>query len=103
MKNQSTLISFWTKVSFKVILLFFAAMLMSFVPDIEVVSNFFGDYEHVSAKFGCSHGLALHYASEGEVHVHWGWRHYLFNIMCIILFVIQAIRIIAFISEESDI
>jgi hypothetical protein len=80
----------WEKLSIKVILLFITAMLVSFSP--EFLRGFFGDeiYED-----GYTRGII-------DDHWDWGFRHFLYFLMCIVLFIIQAVKIIKWVIERSD-
>lgn len=80
------LFDYWMRLSLRVILLFTTAMLVSFSPF--YFRGFFGDSLIVSDKYGFNwdHGLFI---DDGYK---WGFRHYLFQWMCIVLFFIQAIR-----------
>lgn len=88
-----------TKLSLRVVALFTAAMFLSFIPEylhsffgdwmcegshwVAGTANFFGSYE------GCDYDTSKHMSQW-----HWGWRHWLWCVMCMILFAIQAFDII---------
>lgn len=95
------------KISFRVIALFVTAMLVSFVPD--WLHEFFGDNLCTTGNIGesslkeTSSWGSTHYCEWGWTRgsyphtagiYHWGYRHWLFLVMCIILFIIQVIDII---------
>lgn len=84
---MSKLFDYWMRLSLRVILLFATAMLVSFSPP--YLRDFFQDSvsEH---KWGFDNGYD------------WGFRHYLYFWMCVILFLIQAIRIFTWIVENDD-
>jgi len=78
-------------ISLKVILLFIVA----------IFSTFIGDYLH--SFFGDNFCNIPHHLYGGDYHDnptwHWGYRHWLYSAMCIVLFLIQAIDIINYIIE----
>lgn len=92
-------------ISLRVILLFTVAMFVSFIPD--YLHDFFGDWtckgcEFVQDKVFGSY-IGCHY---GDVHVHdatlhWGYRHWLFFLMGIILFIIQVVDLIMYIDSKE--
>lgn len=98
-------------ISFRVIALFIIAMLISFIPD--YLHNFFGDWICKGAKYGNviaeTDASWSHYELIGcdycsRVHnpvLHWGYRHWLFFIMGVILFIIQLVDIINYTFKES--
>ena len=80
------------KVSIQIIALFSVAILMSFIP--ECFRDFFGDWKCAGSggyiigayKYqNCNSGLnGMH-----EATWHWGYRHYLFFLMGLTLFITQ--------------
>lgn len=80
------------KISLRIIAVFMTAILVSFIP--EYYPDFFGDWTcHANEFKTCS------YASMGGIphevpRLHWGYRHYLFFIMGLVLFCIQVFDII---------
>jgi hypothetical protein len=98
-------------ISFRIIALFVIAILVSFIPD--YLHNFFGDWLCEGAKYGklipetdacwshyeligCDYGSGVHNPT-----LHWGYRHWLFFAMGVILFIIQAIDIIIYINKQD--
>lgn len=97
-------------ISFRIIVLFIIAIFVSFIPD--YLHKFFGDWEcvgsipwkyqpgdennysHVIYK-GCNYSSGAHSKT-----IHWGYRHWLFFVMGVILFIIQSIDI--FIYSNKD-
>ncbi len=80
----------WEKLSIRVILLFSTAMLVSFSP--EFLRGFFGDTAY---EEGRTRGMF-------DDKYDWGFRHFLYFWMCIVLFIIQAVKIAKWIIERSD-
>jgi len=80
----------WEKVSIRVILLFFTAMMVSYSPTL--LRGFFADEMY---KDGYTRGMF-------DDHYDWGFRHYLYFYMCVVLFFIQAIKIVKWVIERSD-
>lgn len=87
------LYSYWEKLSFRVICLFVTAMLISFTP--ALFRDFFADtlIPHLD---NWNNGMFIH---DGY---NWGFRHYLYQFMCIIVFLVQAARIITWIVNNND-
>lgn len=97
-------------ISLRIILLFTTAMFVSFIPD--YLHKFFGDWEcigsipwkyqpddehnysHIIYK-GCMYGGDHHLKT-----IHWGYRHWLFFAMGVILFIIQSIDIINYSDKD---
>ncbi len=79
-------------ISLRVIALFVIAMFVSFIP--EYLHDFFGD----------TYCKIQHHMYAGNYHDHpenhWGYRHWLFFIMGVILFIIQAFDIIVYIDND---
>lgn len=80
-------------ISLRVILLFTVAMFVSFIPD--YLHDFFGDW---TCK-GCNYGEPGRYVHDPSLH--WGYRHWLFLSMGIILFIIQAVDLIMYIDSKE--
>lgn len=89
-------------ISFRFFILFAIAIIISFIPDF--LHNFFGDWvckgsgvwtdspkESAYSGFwsGCNYVSSQHDSTW-----HWGYRHWLFFIMGIVLFTIQVVDII---------
>lgn len=72
-----------------------AIMALSFVPDL--LRDFFGDWHCEGSKYdvkisqhiGCQYGDFSHGPTW-----HWGFRHWVWTFMCIVLFIVNTIRII---------
>lgn len=98
--------SVYTRVSINIVAIFVIIILMSFVPD--HFREFFGDWQCVGANYvfstdviyghyeGCDYGPGEHLAQ-----IHWGYRHWLWFLMGIFLFIVQVVRIINIISKEE--
>ena len=85
----------WEKISLRVIGLFATAMLASYSP--MFLRGFFGDTPNSPDSLG----LIWHGGFFDE-QWSWGFRHYLYFWMCVILFLIQAVKIIKWISTRND-
>jgi hypothetical protein len=82
------------KLSIRVMAMFSIAILISFIP--EYFRDFFGDWKcagsgnYILGTYryeGCNSGLkGIH-----EATWHWGYRHFLFFVMGVVLFIIQMI------------
>lgn len=98
------------KVSLNIVAVFVVVMLVSFIPD--QFPKFFGDWQCEGRSYsyvdvgngrfdyktiGCDHGVNNHLPSW-----HWGYRHWLFIIMGLLLFVVQVIRIGGIINEDEE-
>lgn len=85
----------WEVLSIRVILLFVTAMLISYSP--QFLRGFFEDMPYEIDKWG-------YQKTRGIIDDHWDWgfRHYLYFYMCLILFGIQAVRIIKWVNKTSD-
>jgi len=79
-------------VSLRVVILFIMAINSTFIG--EFLSDFLGDWR----CNGCSYGSLDNIIHSSRIH--FGYRHWLYFIMCIILFVIQAIDIFNFIESK---
>lgn len=80
----------WERLSARVIMLFATSMLMTYAPP--MMHGFFGDIPYAQPN---------HFDMMDDAWK-WGIRHYLYQFMCIALFVIQAIRIIAWVGKTTD-
>lgn len=79
--------------SIKIIILFITMIFLSFIP--EYLHDFFGDWQCIGK---CD------YSTPGLYHsntLHWGYRHWLWCFMCIILFIIQFISIFESSTENN--
>jgi hypothetical protein len=70
-------------ISLKVIALFTIAILSSFVGDL--LSLFLGDFP-CGVIGRCHDGYSISYTE----HIHWGFRHWIYFTMCVVLFCLQA-------------
>ena len=81
-----------TKISIRIIALFTCAILMSFMP--EQFPDFFGDWTcNANPQLPC---FFADTKAGGHItpELHWGYRHFLFFAMGLVLFAIQTIDII---------
>ena len=86
-------ITFWEKLSIRIVILFVMAMFVSHVP--QYMRGFFGDW-------WCTDVTTFHYNSTYVTpHWHWGWQHWLWVFMCICLFIVQSVRIYYFIENQD--
>jgi hypothetical protein len=90
--------------SINIIVLFFISILASFIP--EYFSGFFGDYHCNGAAYEIApNGLYIRHGCDvSGLHnptKHWGYRHYLWSLMGIVLFVAQVVRIINSIIDTT--
>lgn len=82
------------KISIRIIGLFSAAILLSFIP--EIFPAFFGDW----ICNGCNYGEAgVSYCHAPQLH--WGYRHWLYFLMGITLFITQAVYIIIYAQKDK--
>lgn len=81
-------------ISLRIILLFTVAILSTFLG--ELLSGFLGDWE-CDITGMCHYGYGKEYYS----HVHWGYRHWLYFVMCVMLFIIQANDVIQLVKKQS--
>lgn len=96
-----------TKISLRVIALFAVAMFLSFIP--EYIHSFLGDWQCEGSRYVYTTG-AIYGQNEGCTyepgsHVstwHWGYRHWLWCTMCLILFVIQVYDIVHYSNKTDD-
>ena len=78
-----------------IVILFSIAILSTFIGD--NLHSFFGDelckgryYDKVNSNtYGCLYSNC----GEHDPTWHWGYRHWLYSTMCVILFIVNAIRI----------
>jgi len=78
----------------KVTMLFVSAILSTFISD--YLSSFLGDYRCNLIE------IRHHFGSyEYKAHYHWGYRHWLYFVMCVVLIVIKAVSIINYIGSEK--
>lgn len=90
-------------ISLKVILLFSIAILSTFIGD--YLHEFFDDYHcdgsgnrvELGIYEKCNYG---EYGIHGPTW-HWGYRHWLYLCMCIVLFIIQVVDIVKYAQSEK--
>lgn len=95
------------KTSLRVVGLFGCAMLMSFIPD--YFHSFFGDWKCEGCDWvydpsrpmggyytGCDYGMQNKHIAQ----YHWGYRHWLFFAMGLVLFIIQVYDMLNTTSEN---
>ena len=94
------------KISLRVILLFIVAMLTSLLS--EYLRSFFGDWKCIGSGNPTNNicNPIYQYCNYGEYGFHkstwhWGYRHWLYLIMCIVLFIIQVIDLFSFMNDED--
>jgi len=96
------------KISLKVILLFTIAIFSTFVGD--YLHSFLGDWKCLGSGIlnDSIYNPIYKYCNYAECGFHdptwhWGYRHWLYLVMCITLFIIQIIDIISFAdSKQAD-
>lgn len=88
----------WTKLSMRVVLLFAVTMILTYLPD--HLRVMFGDRPNTynAYSYGGGRWDGTHFLDEQWI---WGWRHYLYFWMCMVLFVIQAVRIGVWINNNK--
>lgn len=77
-----------TIISARIVALFGSAILISFIP--EYFPDFFGDWMCKASEYNKHIDFNPHSIPE----LHWGYRHYLFFTMGLVLFIIQAVTIV---------
>lgn len=91
--------NYWTKISLNIAAAFMVAIFASFIP--ELAPEFFGDTKCQGSRL-LPELVHHYYQYEGcqfnpngahEATTHWGWRHWLWMLMGLTLFVVQVIRI----------
>lgn len=107
--NMKTKNNFYTRLSLQIVAVFVTVMLASFIPD--AVPEFFGD---VSCEGRIAHESTNPYSKtytgcswgpddvEHAPTYHWGWRHWVWMLMGIVLFIVQCVRIIDFIINSQN-
>ncbi len=88
MKNIK--LSAWNNLSIRIIGLFITAMMVSFSP--MFLRGFFGDTQHTD-----NYHMGLIDDSW-----YWGFRHTLYFLMCISLFIIQAVKICVWVDKNIN-
>lgn len=87
-------LNFWIALSLNIFILGMFYIFISFIPEINAVKLFLGD-------FYCT-DLTIHYGDKYNTpHWHWGYRHWVWMFMGIILGIIQIIRIIQFAENKK--
>lgn len=92
-------------ISLKIMLLFTVAIMSTFIA--EYLHSFFGDWfcegsgTSTGECWGCF--TKCNYADLGkhEPTWHWGYRHWLYLTMCIVLFIIQLVDIAEYAEKKS--
>ena len=89
---------------FHVMIVFVIIILLSFIP--EQFSSFFGDWKCAGSGEVLSRGEYIHYSNcdSGGFHLavtHWGFRHWLWLAMGLIIFVIQIFRIVSIFKDKE--
>ena len=84
----------WYGLSLRIIALFVTAMVVSFSP--ELLRDFFGDKLVLPDEYGYKWGKGFI-----DQDWDWGYRHYLYFLMCVALFIVQAARLISWIQKYS--
>lgn len=93
----------------RIILLFMLAMVTTFIP--EQLPEFFGDfqcqgghYEYdahgVSVLVGCKYHINNGYSAHSPT-THWGYRHWLFFAMGLVLFIYNGILIVSAMDKKD--
>lgn len=82
------------KVTLIIVLTFSIAILMSFIGD--SLHNFFGDYYCTITN--CKYAGA--FAGHEWPTYHWGWRHWLFMLCGLCIFIVQLTRVIIIIDND---
>lgn len=89
-------LNFWSEISLRIVLIFIFFILASFIPELDIMHQFFDD------KL-CNNIADYHngnsYITE---HYHWGYRHWLWIFMGIILAIIQFVKLLTFIFNNTD-
>lgn len=95
-------------ISFRIILLFTTAILMSFIPDYlpEIFDVKCGGSQQTfnlgSYRYQCSGIMTDSDMIPHKPQYHWGYRHFLFCLMGICLFILQAGEIIIKLNENTN-
>jgi hypothetical protein len=94
------------KTTLKIILLFTSVMIVSFIPDqfptffgdwlckggssrfIMSTKEVYGHYENIGCQYGADSNNSSH-----EPTWHWGYRHHIFSLMGIVVFILNLIDI----------
>lgn len=87
-------------ISIRVIILFTIAIFSTFVP--ELYRPFFGDWFCEGAiRDDTWHLIGCQYTDWGthDSTWHWGYRHWLYLMMCLSLFIIQVVQIIKIVEK----
>lgn len=86
---------YWLKLSCRVVALFLTAMLVSYAPP--YLRGFFDDVPYECDKYG---NYSFDFIDDKW---DWGFRHYLYWLMCVVLFLIHAARLISWIFKNEKI
>ncbi len=85
----------WNGLSLRIIALFATAMLISYSPD--YLRGFFEDTYIEPDRLGYRFGGGM-FDKEWS----WGYRHFLYFLMCLALFIVQAARLFKWIGKNED-
>lgn len=88
-------LNLWYGLSLRIIALFVTAIIVSYTPELFSLRDIFGDKP---------------YPDDGRYHRtgfideewNWGYRHYLYFLMCLCLFIVQAVRLGMWIDKNKD-
>lgn len=93
-----------SKVSFRIMLLFGTAIMLSLVPD--YLHSFFNDTLCNGLVKNLETGKMEYYFHYGDTHkyiiYHWGYRHWLYFIMGVSLAIVQVFNIIEIINSDEN-
>jgi hypothetical protein len=84
-------------ISVRIITIFMLAISSTFIT--ELLPGFFGDYPCDIINLRHPAGF---YPTEYAIHTHWGYRHWLYFMMCFCLFIVQAVDLIKYINKEEE-
>jgi hypothetical protein len=88
-------LNLWYGLSLRIIALFVTAIIVSYTPELFSLRDIFGDKP---------------YPDDGRYHRtgfideewNWGYRHYLYFLMCLCLFIVQSVRLGMWIDKNKD-
>ncbi len=95
MKN---IINNWNKLSLKILILFGVTMLLTFLPD--HLRDFFGDKLYIIPEGTDKYDMPNRHDFL-DIDWDWGWRHHIYFLMCLLLFTVQAVKIIVWIDKND--
>ncbi len=85
----------WNGLSLRIIALFATAMLLSYSP--ALLRGFFEDTYIPADAYGYRWGKGFI-----DTEWNWGYRHYLYFLMCMALFCVQACRLFKWIGKHEE-